>query len=246
MKLGSDELMTRRAELPRVALKRPVSRMTMSAKMTLSALALAVCFASGCGAARPSKYYQLTVPGDMAPAANPNPVPITLLIGRMTGSALYREDQIVYSSGGESMGTYEYHRWAEPPTEMIAEIMLRQLRASGHYRGVYSLRSDIHGDFLLHGRLYDFKEVSGSAEVARVTLELELRNVKTGNTVWTHFYSHDEPASAKDVSAIVAALDKNVQQGIAECRASLDEYFAAHPPAPPATQPAAAQPAPQP
>jgi len=209
----------------------------MFAKITLCMLMLAAGLAAGCGAARPSKYYQLTVPGDMAPAANANPVPVTLLIGRMTGSALYREDQIVYSSGGQSMGTYEYHRWAEPPTEMITEVMLRQLRASGHYRGVYTLRSDIRGDYLLHGRLYDFKEVSGSSEVARVTMEVELRNIKTGTTVWTHFYTHDEPASGKDVSAVVAALDKNVQQGIAEFRASLDQYFEAHPPAPPA-QPA--------
>ena len=229
--------MMRCTKLPRAGRKRLVFRMTTSAKVTVSVLALAVSFAAGCGAARPSKYYQLTVPGDMAPAADSNPVPTTLLIGRLTGPALYREDQIVYSSGGESMGTYEYHRWAEPPTEMIAEIMLRQLRSSGHYSGVYSLRSDIHGDFLLHGRLYDFKEVSGSSEAGRVTMELELRNIKTGTTVWTHFYSHDEPAASKDVGAVVAALDKNVQQGITECRASLDQYFAAHPPAP-------AQPAP--
>ncbi len=197
-------------------------------------LVLALGLSVGCGAARPSKYYQLTIPGSVAPSADPNPIPVTLLIGRLTGPALYHEDQIVYSSGGESMGTYEYHRWAEPPTEMIAEILLRQLRASGHYRGVYNLRSDMHGDFLLHGRLYDFKEISGSSMVGLVTMELELRDIKTGSTVWTHFYSHDEPASGKDVGALVAALDKNVQQGIAECSASLDEYFAAHPPAPPA------------
>jgi ABC-type uncharacterized transport system auxiliary subunit len=200
--------------------------------VTLWILVLVLGLGAGCGAARPSKYYQLTVPGDAAPSADPNPIPITLLIGRLTGPALYHEDQIVYSSGGESMGTYEYHRWAEPPTEMIAEIMLRQLRASGHYRGVYTLRSDMQGDFLLHGRLYDFKEISGSSMVGRVTVELELRNIKTGNTVWTHFYSHDEPAGGKDVGSLVAALDKNVRQAIAECRASLDEYFAVHPPTP--------------
>lgn len=228
--------MTRRTQLstePACAALEPLV-CRRPAKLFLCFLALTLGLAAGCGAARPSKYYQLTVPGDMAPAADPNPVPITLLIGRLTGPALYREDEIVYSSGGESMGTYEYHRWAEPPTEMIAEIMLRQLRASGHFRGVYTLRSDIHGDFLLHGRLYDFKEVSGTGEVARVTLELELRNINAGTTVWTHFYTHDEPAAGKAVDAVVAALDKNVQQGITECRASLDEYFAAHPPAPPA------------
>jgi ABC-type uncharacterized transport system auxiliary subunit len=220
------------AELPHAGRERRV--LPMSLKFAFSALLLVLGLSAGCGAARPSKYYQLTIPGDMAPSANPNPVPITLLVGRITSSALYREDQIVYSSGGESMGTYEYHRWAEPPTEMIAEILLRQLRSSARYRGVYTLRSDVHGDFLLHGRLYDFKEVSGSAEVARVSMELELRNIKTGTTVWTHFYSHDEPTGEKNVGAVVAALDKNVQQGIAECRASLDEYFAAHPPSAPA------------
>jgi ABC-type uncharacterized transport system auxiliary subunit len=234
--------MTRHTELstapPLAGRKRRLFRMTTTANFTLGMLALAVGLAAGCGAAHPSKYYQLTVPGNMVPAADPNPVPITMLVGRITSSALYREDQIVYTTGGESMGTYEYQRWAEPPTEMIAEIILRQLRASGHYQGVYSLRSDIRGDFLLHGRLYDFKEVSASPLVARVTMELELRNIKTGTTVWTHFYSHDEPASGKEVGAVVAALDKNVQQAVAESRASLDEYFASHPPTP------AAQPAP--
>jgi ABC-type uncharacterized transport system auxiliary subunit len=114
---------------------------------------------------------------------------------------------------------------------MIAEIMLRQFRASGHYHGVYTLRSDIHGDFLLHGHLYDFKEVAGSPIVGRVTLELELRDIKAGTVVWNHFYTHDEPASGKDVGSVVAALNKNVQQGIAEFRGSLDQHFVDHPPA---------------
>ena len=201
------------------------------AKVSLWLLVLAAGLAAGCGAARPNHYYQLTVPGGFAPAVNPNAVPTTLLIGRMTGPSLYREDQIVYSSGGESMGLYEYHRWVEPPTEMIQEILLRRLRASGQYRGVYTLRSDIHGDYLLHGRLYDFKEISGNPLAARVTMELELREIKTHTVVWTHFYTHDETATGKDVSAVVAALDKDVQQGVAEMLASLDEYFAAHPPA---------------
>src|SRR5271168_4477762 len=218
MKRGNEELMSRPSEplmdMPPAGRKFSSLRATMAAKITLAILALGVGLAAGCGASRPSKYYQLTVPGDLAPAANPNPVPVTLLIGRLTGSALYRADQIVYSSGGEIMGTYEYQRWSEPPTEMISEVMLRQFRASGHYRGVYTLRSDIHGDYLLHGRLYDFKEVDANSLVARVTMEVELRSIKAGTTVWTHFYTHDETAASKDTGAVVAALDKGVQQGV--------------------------------
>ena len=223
--------------MTRAGCKFLIYQVTLTLRITLSLLALVVILTAGCGAARPSKYYQLTVPADSAPVANSNPLPITLLIGRLTAPALYREDQIVYSSGAENMGTYEYQKWSEPPTEMIAEVMLRQFRAAGHYHGVYTLRSDIHGDFLLHGHLYDFKEVGGNPLLARVTMELELREIKTSAVVWTHFYTHDELANGKDVGAVVAALNKNVQQGIAEFRASLDQYFAEHPPAQPALKP---------
>jgi len=200
-----------------------------SGRIIVGVLALCAGIASGCGAARPSKYYQLTVPGDLAPVADPNPYPVTLLLGALTSSHLYREDHIVYSSGAQNMGTYEYQRWAEPPTEMMDEVLFRQLRASGRYRAVNSMRSNARGDYLLHGRLYDFKEVSGNPLVARVAFELELKDTKTGATVWTHFYGHDEPVRGKDIAAVVAALDHNVQSGIGEMKAGLEQYFAAHP-----------------
>ncbi len=183
----------------------------------------------GCGAARPSRYYQLTIPSEQAASQSADPLPTTLLVGPLLASHLYREDRIVYSTSGEQMGTYEYQRWAEPPTEMIEEVLLRRLRASGHYKAVYMHRSDANGDFALRGRLYDFKEVSGNPILARVTFDVELRDLKSGATVWTHFYTRDEPVGAKDVPSIVAALDRNVQAGVKEVLAGLEEYFATHP-----------------
>jgi ABC-type uncharacterized transport system auxiliary subunit len=190
-----------------------------------SIAALAVALLTGCGAARPSKYYQLTVPGDAAPAADRSPYPVTLLLGPLRASHLYREEHIVYSSSGENMGTYEYQQWAEPPTEMLVDVLLRELRASGRYRAVDVLRSNSHGDYILYGRLYDFKEISASPLMARLTIELEMRETKSGSTVWTHYYSHDEPVSGKDISAVVAALDRNAQRGMGEVKSSLDQYF---------------------
>jgi len=190
---------------------------------------------AGCGAARSSKYYQLTIPGDNNAADPPasNVYPVSILVGPLNTSHLYREDHIVYRSGGENMGTYEYQRWAEPPAEMIQDVLFRSLRSSGRYRSVISLRSSVRGDYLLHGHLYDFEEISGSSMAGRLTLELELRDTKSGVTVWTHLYNHDEPAAGKDVSAVVAALNHNVQRATAEFAASLDQYFSTHPPAAP-------------
>lgn len=190
---------------------------------------------AGCGATRPSKYYQLTVPGNTSADPQDGAVPVTIVMGPLISSHLYREDHIVYSSNSEAMGTYEYQRWAEPPTEMIEEVLLRALRSSGRYRAVYAQHSSIRGDYLLHGQLYDFKEMTGSPMSARLSLELELRNTKTGDSVWTHLYNHDEPVNGKDVSAVVAALDRNVQRATSEFTASLAQYFSTHPPASPAS-----------
>jgi ABC-type uncharacterized transport system auxiliary subunit len=198
---------------------------------------LCAVLAAGCGAARPSSYYQLTVPGNNAADPQSDAFPVTLVMGTLTSSHLYREDHIVYSSNGENMGIYEYQRWAEPPTEMIQDVIFRSLRASGRYRSVHSLRSSVRGDYLLHGHLYDFKEIASSSMAARLSLELELRDTKTSETVWTHVYNHDEPVAGKNVAAVVAALNRNVQRATNEFTASLVQYFSTHPPASPASPP---------
>jgi ABC-type uncharacterized transport system auxiliary subunit len=196
----------------------------------IAAVALMVALLGGCGSTRPAKYYQLTIPPDAAAGVEkPDTVPVSLLLGAVMTSHLYREDRIVYGNGPEQLGTYEYQRWAEPPAEMIQEVLLRELRSSGRYRAVHYRRSNMQGDFAIRGRLYDFKEVDGGTTSARVTLELEMRDLKTGATVWSHYYTHDEPASGKEVPAIVAALDKNVQRAVKEVVGSLDQYFGSHP-----------------
>src|SRR5579862_9897571 len=121
----------------------------MKNKITIAALVLCAGIASGCPAARPVQYYQLNIPPQSeAPAASPNPIPATLLLAPISASHLYREDPIVYSTSGEGMGTYQYHRWASPPTEMIEGVLRQALRASGKYRGVYTMRSNSRGDYI--------------------------------------------------------------------------------------------------
>lgn len=199
----------------------------MKRKFIFPALMLGFGILNGCGAARPSKFYQLTLPNDKAAGADPAPFPVTLLLGPITTSHLYRDDHIVYTSNGEAMGTYEYHRWAEPPSEMISDVLLRELQESERYQHVYSLRSDSRGDYVLRGRLYDFREIAGNGLAARVAFDFELRDSKTGTTVWNRSYSHDEPVNGKDVSAVVAAMDRNVQNGLSEVLSGLDQYFSA-------------------
>jgi len=183
---------------------------------------------AACGSTRPSKYYQLEVP-ETPPAAS-NAWPVALLLGRISAPHVYRDDRIVYRTGPGQLGTYEYHRWAEPPTEMLEAVLLRMLRASGRYRTVQPLHSNARGDFILRGRLHHFEEVSDGSLGARVAFEMELYEPKTGTTVWTHFYSSEEPVQGKEVAQVVQALDHNVKRGLQEVTTGLEQYFSVHPP----------------
>src|SRR5258708_39331087 len=79
-------------------------KLPMLPNLAAAFLLLSVALAAGCGAARPSKYYQLTVPNDLGTDAATDPYPVSLLLSPLMASHLYREDRIVYSSGGTSMG----------------------------------------------------------------------------------------------------------------------------------------------
>src|SRR5260370_39106604 len=111
---------------------RPLRRAALT-----SAVALLSILSAGCGPARPPSYYHLTPPS--ATAADPHPAnayPVTVLVGPLTSSHLYREDHIVYSSNSENIGVYEYQRWAEPPAEMIQDVMFPSLPSSGPHPSV--------------------------------------------------------------------------------------------------------------
>jgi ABC-type uncharacterized transport system auxiliary subunit len=213
------------------------------ARRFLAAIAVAAIFSlmavalSGCGGARPIRYYQLNLPSDASARGTADPYPITLVLAPFFSSHLYREDRIVFANNAEGMGTYEYQRWAAPPTEMIQAMMIRQLRNGGRFREIYAARSAVRGDYLLRGQLYDFKEVSAGTVVARVSFDMELRDTSTNLTVWRKSYNQDEPVTGKTPADVVAALDKNIDRGIKEVTAGLDQYFSANPPktGPPAT-----------
>lgn len=197
------------------------------------ALCLAGIFTASCGASRPVKYYVLD-PGEThpAPAAASARYPITLLVARLGSSHLYRDDRLVYGSGPVELGTYEYHRWAEPPIEMVQDALIDALRSTGDYRSVAAIASNLRGEYILRGRLDSLDEVDKPEITARVSIELELFDPRAGATVWTGTYSHDEPVKGKTVPDVVEAMDRNLRSGVQQLAANLGQYFAEHPPQP--------------
>src|SRR5260370_35044381 len=96
---------------------------------------------------------------------------------------------------------------------MINDVLLRKLERSGRYEHIYSLRSGVRGDYVLRGRLYDFREIDGNGLSVPVAFDLELRDSKSETTVWSLSYSDGQPVQRRDVSAVAADVDRRGQSG---------------------------------
>src|SRR5215467_11696258 len=188
------------------------------------------CAAAGCVKARTLRYYTLSIP-PVASQQSAQPIPCTIIVGRLNAPHLLRDDRVVYSMSDVELGVDEYHRWSEPPTGMIERLLVERLRASGQYRTVQHLSSTTHGDYILRGYLGALNEVDDPSGIkARFTLQLELFDVKAGNVVWNERYNSDQPVPEKSVKAVVETLQKCVSTGLEQLTGSLGQYFAAHPP----------------
>lgn len=200
-------------------------------KIVIGLAILLAAFQASCGAPRAIKYYTL----DITPSpvtSSPGQFPVSLLVGRIMSSQLYRDDRIVYGSGQVQLGTYDYHRWVEPPADMIQTALVASLRATGQYRAVSRVSSNVKGDYVLRGRLISMYGVDQPKLTARFVLQLELYDPDTHAVVWSRPYSHDEPVQGGEVADIVIAMDANVKTCMQDVTASLAQYFTANPPKP--------------
>lgn len=185
--------------------------------------------AASCGGTRPVKYYVIDVPATPANPSAPQ-FPVTISVGRIATSQLYRMDRIVYGSGSVQLGTYEYERWAAIPANIIQDAVISSLRSTGQYLSVSRLGSGSRSDYIVRGDLISLYEVDQPELVGRFALRLEIFDPKSGHVVWAGNYAHDEPVNGKSVADVVEALDRNVKAGLQQLTSQIGAYFASHPP----------------
>ena len=182
-------------------------------------------FVSGC-APHKIQYYQISTIVKQPASVETGPV---LLVGRIATPLALQDGRIRYLAGANEVGAYEYHRWTDPPGIMVRESLIHVLRASGKFKSVQETASSAEGDYNLRGKLLEFSEVDGNGIATRITLDLELREIKTGRLVWNETLTHDDPAPAKTVADVVQSLDRNLQVVLGNAANDIGTYVAAHP-----------------
>src|SRR4051812_11259709 len=90
-------------------------------------IALVAAGLTGCGAPKPINYYAIHIPA--APTPSASSYPIDVVVGRITASSLLEASPIVYRTGTNQIGTYKYHRWQDPPVELVQTKLVTLLRS---------------------------------------------------------------------------------------------------------------------
>jgi ABC-type uncharacterized transport system auxiliary subunit len=202
-------------------------RTSLSSAASVAAVSITslLLLTSGCTPHR-VQYYQLTA--NVKPAAPAETGPV-LLVGRIATPQALQDGRIRYHAGANEVGGYEYHRWTDPPGILVRESLIHVLRASGKFKSVQEAGSTAEGDYNVRGKLLEFSELDGNGIVTRVSLDLELREVKSGRQVWNQVLTHDDPVQAKTVSDVVQSLDRNLQVVLGDASSAIGAYIAAHP-----------------
>jgi ABC-type uncharacterized transport system auxiliary subunit len=196
----------------------------MKASRCLIVATLALSFAA-CGATRPIKYYQLEIPPATSPGGGDG-FKVSIQVGNIESPPIMRDGRILYQVGTHEVGAYEYHRWVETPDRVVQDSLLRLLRSSGKFQSVDTLRSNVKPDYVIQGKIYEFSEMDKPPVFARVSLEIELHDGKTGRTVWSRIYTNEESVSGKEVPDVVHSLDQNLGRGLSQIVTGIDQYFA--------------------
>jgi cholesterol transport system auxiliary component len=188
----------------------------------LTALTLAVLLA-GCGVLpdkpAPQTSYRLepVLPLPAAPTAASS---LTLQVLQPIASSSFESDQIAYRREPYRIDYYSRSRWAEPPAEMLGNLIARALEDAGLFRVVLGPAARLPADLRLHSELIalehiirDSSQTQGSE--VRLAMRVQLVEVKSARVLATQSFEIVRPAFSADAPGAVAAANEAAREAIA-------------------------------
>lgn len=184
-----------------------------SAILPLLGLSLAIFFllSASCGGSTPqTRHYQLEL--DAEPGADAQNE-LILVVDTFGVDAAYDQTQMVYRESPYRIDSYYYQRWAAPPGRLVSDALRKGYRSSGLFKTVLAGQS-MRPDAVLSGHISALEEVdqSGDEWQGHVTLELRLREGRTGELLWTQVYDEYEPMPEQNPRGLARATSRILER----------------------------------
>ena len=196
--------------------------MTPPAPRLVALAALAAALAA-CGSSPQTRYYQLAMPGEEAEQSGQ----AILAVEQLVADAAYAEPRIVYRESPYRLDYYHYHRWSAPPGVMVSDYLRMAYRQSGRFRAVVSGYTP-DATAILTGRIMALEEVdvADGEWLARVRLELHLRDARTGDLLWSTTATEEEPLRSRTPEGLAQSLSDAMGRIVAETAPAIAEVAA--------------------
>ncbi|MBA4396894.1 MAG: hypothetical protein C0394_05870 [Syntrophus sp. (in: bacteria)] len=156
---------------------------------------------------------------EYAPPSVQNLSPIDGVIGvdRFSVSQIFNHVKMIYRQKPTLYNDYAYHRWRANPGDMVGDSLLRDLRAAGVFKSVFSWRDMENASFILKGgvgEFYESDETDGRKAILSVNITLMDATQKefTKQVIFQKNYRHEEPVTVKTVQGFAQAMSRAVEK----------------------------------
>jgi uncharacterized lipoprotein YmbA len=159
------------------------------------------------------------------------PMAVTVRVPPFGVSAIYDRQAMVYRTDTYATGAYVYERWSANPGSMLADLLARDLAASGVYRAVQQGPSILPSDYQLTGQIEEMEERVGpqgcAAHLHVRLLLLRTRATRRDPVVLRASYDEEAECACNDAGALAAAMSRVAERIASQLEHDVYEAIAA-------------------
>jgi len=180
--------------------------------MKKTALVYITCLVlTGCMASPTKNYFEIYLPksGETAPVS----IQRTILLESVEVGDLYDDFRIIYRKSPYEINYYSYNFWADRPGKMIRETLYRYFKKNNLFRLVILNYSKANTDLVLKSKLNLIEEVDQTdVWYARLAMEFEVMDYKSGDILLTHEFDRREQMPAKQVTDLPVTVSRILEE----------------------------------
>src|SRR6202142_2025155 len=189
-------------------------------KSTIAALLIAFVVLGGCAKVHYPNYYVLSLPNPVSASHDSGPIPVSVAVREFRAPQYLRQGSIVYRPESEQVAFYDYHRWAEDPSQSVTIAIFRELKQVFESAELYDGRGG--AEFLLTGSLDRLEEVDSERSVSiEVGISAKLQSVRTGNVMWSDSSFKASEINQRSLPAVVAEMSRDLSEATTQLVSSM-------------------------
>jgi ABC-type uncharacterized transport system auxiliary subunit len=146
-----------------------------------------------------------------------SPMDEVIRLERFSVAQIFNHVKMVYRQKPTHYNDYAYHRWRANPGDMVGDSLLRDLRAAGIFKSVFSYRDMGNTPLILKGGVGEFYE-SDEKDGRKAILSVYITVIDTTSReltkqiVFQKNYRYEEPVTEKTVQGFAQAMSRAVEK----------------------------------